>query len=113
MYNKKNEKKHFKNEQRSGIMLQKKSYIHVYNTSGVGISNIMRKSIYMYVQVRTSLQQHPLTTPIQTEVWMAIVESGWNLWVWLVCVISRKWVWLAGGGCGYKYSIGVVSGWCC
>ena len=58
--------------------------------SGVGISNIMRKSVYMYI---TSLQ-HPLTTPIQTEVWIANVESEWNLWVWLVCVVSRRWVWL-------------------
>ena len=28
--------------------------------------------------------------------------SGWNLWVWLVGVVSRRWVWLVGGinGCG-------------
>ena len=30
--------------------------------------------------------------------------SGWYLWVWLVgeCmgVVIRRWVWLAGGGCG-------------
>ena len=39
-----------------------------------------------------------------TELWMTIVESGWNLWVWLVCVVSRRWVWLVGGiyGCGYN-----------
>ena len=23
-----------------------------------------------------------------TEVWMTIVESGWNLWVWLVGIVS-------------------------
>ena len=23
-----------------------------------------------------------------------ILESGWNLWVWLVGVVSRRWVWL-------------------
>ena len=28
-----------------------------------------------------------------TEVWMTILESGWNVWVWLVGVVSR-WVWL-------------------
>ena len=27
-----------------------------------------------------------------TEVWMTILESGWNLWVWLVGVVSRRWV---------------------
>ena len=43
---------------------------------------------------------------------MTIVESGWNIWVWLVGVISRRqvsgwnlWVWLE--------CIGVVSGCCC
>ena len=39
------------------------------------------------------------------KVWMTIVESGWNVWVWLVGVVSRRWVWLVavGGiyGCGY------------
>ena len=29
-----------------------------------------------------------------TEVWMTIWESGWNIWVWLVGVVSRRWVWL-------------------
>ena len=24
---------------------------------------------------------------------MTIFESGWNLWVWLVGVVSRRWVW--------------------
>ena len=24
--------------------------------------------------------------------------SGWNLWVWLVGVVSRRWVWLVGVG---------------
>ena len=27
-----------------------------------------------------------------------IVESGWNVWVWLVGVVSKKWVWLVGAG---------------
>ena len=41
------------------------------------------------------------------------MESGWNIWVWLVGVVSKEgvasgwnlWVWLEW--------IGVVSGWCC
>ena len=24
------------------------------------------------------------------KVWMTIVESGWNVWVWLVGVVSRR-----------------------
>ena len=24
------------------------------------------------------------------------MESGWNIWVWLVDVVSRRWVWLVG-----------------
>ena len=34
---------------------------------------------------------------------MTIVESGWNLWMWLVGVVSRRWLWLVGRvyGCGY------------
>ena len=34
------------------------------------------------------------TSAHPTEVWMTILESGWNLWVWLVGVVSRRWVWL-------------------
>ena len=34
------------------------------------------------------------------------MESGWNVWVWLVGVVSRMWVWLVGVGgiygCGCK-----------
>ena len=34
------------------------------------------------------------------------MESGWNVWVWLVGVVSRRWVWLVGEGgkygCGCK-----------
>ena len=54
-----------------------------------------------------SCSPHPLTTPIHSthspqlssillicamfKVWMTIVESGWNVWVWLVGVVSRRW----------------------
>ena len=37
---------------------------------------------------------HTSAHPYCTEVWMTILESGWNLWVWLVGVVSRRWVWL-------------------
>ena len=34
------------------------------------------------------------------------MEGGWNVWVWLVGVVSRRWVWLVGVGgiygCGCK-----------
>ena len=47
---------------------------------------------------------------------MIILESGWNLWVWLVDVVSRRWVWLVdvvsrrwvwlvGGIYGYGYHV--------
>ena len=44
------------------------------------------------------------------KVGMTIVESGWNVWVWLVGVVSRRWVVLVGvggtmgvaTGCGFK-----------
>ena len=39
------------------------------------------------------------------KVWMTILESGWNLWVWLVGVVSRWWVWLVGGIYGYGYNV--------
>ena len=39
------------------------------------------------------------------EVWMTILESGWNLWVWLVGVVSRSWVWLVGGIYGHGYNV--------
>ena len=26
------------------------------------------------------------------KVWMTIMENGWNVWVWLVDVASRRWV---------------------
>ena len=50
------------------------------------------------------------------------MESGWNVWVWLVGVASRRWVWLVGVGgiygCGsrrwmWAESIGMDSGCSC
>ena len=106
----------FKNEQKVGMLLQKRT-----DTRGVGISS-MRKSISPYnhthrfhplpLATPASCSPHPLATPIHSthsqklKVWMTIVESGWNEWVWLVGVVSRRWVWLVGEGgiygCGYK-----------
>ena len=37
---------------------------------------------------------HASALPYCTEVWMTILESGWNLWVWLVGMVSRRCVWL-------------------
>ena len=39
------------------------------------------------------------------EVWMTILESGWNVRVWLVGVVSRRWVYLVGGIYGYGYHV--------
>ena len=40
------------------------------------------------------------------------MESGWNVWLWLVGVVSKRWVWLVGVGeiygCG-KQEVDVVS----
>ena len=36
------------------------------------------------------------------------MESGWNVWVWLVGVVSRRRVWLV--GVGGIYGCGVASG---
>ena len=72
----------------------------------------MRISIYLFTTIHTHLilttptshthRFHPLSkivihTSVQygsAEAWMTILESGWNLWVWLVGVVSRRWVWL-------------------
>ena len=40
-----------------------------------------------------------------TDSMMTIWESGWNLSVWLVGVVSRRWVWLVGGIYGYGYNV--------
>ena len=30
------------------------------------------------------------------------MESRWNVWVWLVSVVRRRWVWLVGVGGIYR-----------
>ena len=37
---------------------------------------------------------HALALPYCTEVWMTILDSRWNLCVWLVGVVGRRCVWL-------------------
>ena len=87
----------FLNEQSVGMLLQKGT-----DTRGVGIN------------LYTSLQPHPLATLLtcaKFKIWMTIVEwvecmgvasrcgeqevgvasgSGWNLWVWLLGVVVRR-----------------------
>ena len=42
------------------------------------------------------------------------MESGWDVWVWLVGMVSRKRVWLVGGNLWvWLECIGVASEWCC
>ena len=63
----------------------------------------MRKFIYIPPYNHTH-RFHPL--PLATPASCSPVESGWNVWVWLVGVVSRRQVWLMeeGGiyGCGCK-----------
>ena len=35
-----------------------------------------------------------------------IVESGWNLWVWIVALVSRRWVECMGMGVVRMYKCG-------
>ena len=123
------------------MLLQKRT-----DTRGVGISS-MRKSIYLLtttpsshthrfhplpLATPTSCSPHPLATPIHSThspqlssmlwtcaKWMTIVESGWNVWVWLVGVVSRRRMWLVGVGgvvsrrWMWVESMGVASGCGC
>ena len=92
-------KNFFFNEQKVGMLLQKRT-----DTRGVGISS-MRKSIYLLTTTPSSHTHrfHPLSTIVihtlhKLKVWMSIVESGWNVCVWLVGAVSRRRVWLVGVG---------------
>ena len=46
---------------------------------------------------RTSFGVVPGGCAVPFKVW-TIVKSGWNVWVWLVGVVSRRRVWLVGEG---------------
>ena len=67
----------------------------------------MRISIYLLTTSHTHLllttptshthRFHPLYKIVihtSAHPYCTILESGWNLWVWLVGVVSRRWVWL-------------------
>ena len=107
------------------MLLQKST-----DTRGVGISSMRKSIYLLKttpsshthrfhplpLATPTSCSPHPLPTPIHSthspqlssilltcarfKVWMTIVESGWNVWVWLVGVASGSgwnlWVWLLG-----------------
>ena len=93
-----------------GMLLPKKRA----NTSGVGKINNYCEDIFippyhyshthllLTTPTRHTHRFHPLSkivihTSAQygcAEVWMTILDSGWKLWVWLVGVVSRRWVWL-------------------
>ena len=59
----------------------------------------------MNKEVRMLLPKKDLIQYGCAEVWMTILESGWNLWVWLAGVVSRRWVWLVGGIYGHGYNV--------
>ena len=113
------------------MLLQKRT-----DTRGVGISSMRKSIYLLTttpsshthrfhplpLATPTSCSPHPLATPIHSthspqlssilwtcakfKVWMTIVESGWNVWVWLVGVVSRRWEWVesmgVATGCGCK-----------
>ena len=58
--------------------------------------NFRSKNFYIFLVIWMTI----------VEEWMTIVESGWNVWVWLVGVMSSRRVWLVGEGgiygCGCK-----------
>ena len=69
----------------------------------VCVCGAVEKSAQLGLQDRKNILK--MNNPYCTEVWMTILESGWNLWVWLVGVVSRRWVWLVGGIYGYGYNV--------
>ena len=60
------------------------------NSSG---TNLLTKGSLF--QNQTVLERRwSFALPLGTEVWLTVVESGWNLCGWLVGVVNRMWVWL-------------------
>ena len=100
-----------------GMLLQKST-----DTRGVGISSMRKSIYLLKttpsshthrfhplpLATPTSCSPHPLATSIHSthspqlssilltcakfKVWMTIVESGWNLWVWLLGVVLRRYI---------------------
>ena len=73
------DRKTFLNEQRSRDAAAKKELIQV---EYIG-------KIYNYCE-DIYIPPYNKKYPYCTEVWVTILESGWNLWVWLVGVVNRK-----------------------
>ena len=99
------------------MLLQKRT-----DTRGVGISSMRKSiylltttptsHTYRFhplpLATPASCSPHPLATPIHSthspqlssilltcakfKVWVTIVESGWNLWVWLLGVVVRRYI---------------------
>ena len=110
------------------MLLQKRT-----DTRGVGISSMRKSLYLrtttptshthrfhpLPLAAPASCSPHPLATPIHSshspqlssvlltlhklKVWKTIVESGWNVWVWLVGLVSRRRVWLVVEGGIYGY----------
>ena len=80
-----------------GMMLPKKELIY---SSGVGESNNYYEDIYTYIYLLTTTPTNYNCLPYFSTVWMTILESGWNLCVLLMGVVSRRWVWLVGDSMG-------------
>ena len=81
----------FLNEQKVGILLQKRT-----DTRGVEKSN-MRESIYLLTTTPTSHTHifHPHPPPANdTHTFhpLPLATSGWNLWVWLLGVVVRRYI---------------------
>ena len=79
--------------------LKVSSYCHTHLLLTTPTSHTHRFHPLSKIVIHTSVQYGC------AEVWMTILESGWNLWVWLVGVVSRRWVWLVGGIYGYGYNV--------
>ena len=71
---------------RISIYLLTTSHSHLLRTTPTSLTH--RFSPLSKIVIHTSAH------PYCTEVWMTILESGWNLRVWLVGVVNRRWVWL-------------------
>ena len=89
------ERKHFKNEQKVGMLLQKRT-----DTRGVGLSSMM-KSIYLLTTTPTSHTHtfHPLSIIVIHTFNLCKVQSmDDNCGEWMECmgVVSRRQVWLVG-----------------
>ena len=55
---------------------------------------VCRMWVWLVVKRYIDILKMIINFPYCTEVWMTILETGWNLWVWLVGMVSRRWVWL-------------------